>query len=96
MPDGNFSALTTIRPSSSRDTCQPSSITRYSYPASLRPFSTITSAICLTSASLMSSRRAFQLFQPMGGVRARPSSRADALVAATTRRIRARMGRDGT
>ncbi len=45
-------------------------MTTYSYPASFRPCSTKASAVSRTRASLMSGPNVFQLFHPIGGVRA--------------------------
>src|SRR4051794_37118487 len=44
------------------------------------------SAVCLTIVSVMPQWNLFQLFQPMGGVRARPLSRAGAGAAASASR----------
>jgi hypothetical protein len=38
------------------------------------PLATIESAVCSTSVSLMSEANVFQVFQPIGGVRASPSN----------------------
>jgi hypothetical protein len=47
------------------------------------PFETIASAACLIRSSLTLQANLFQLFQPMGGVRARPLSSARNSPAAT-------------
>ena len=74
MPEGKRSGSTTISPFSSRSTCQQSSMTTYSYPAAAIPVATIASAVSRISRSLTSQPNRFQLFQPMGGVAASPSS----------------------
>src|SRR6266446_4470551 len=77
-----FGASGTIFPSPSRLTCQQSSITTYSYPASFIPLVTIPSAIDLIKSSLTLQPNLFQLFHPIGGVSATPLSQACASVAA--------------
>src|SRR5512132_2107192 len=71
MPDGNRFASGTIAPDVSRETCQQSSMTTYWYPASRMPLATMASAVSLMRASLTSHWKRFQLFHPIGGVRAR-------------------------
>src|SRR3954469_24239141 len=74
MPEGNRWGSATMRPWPSRLTCQQSSITRYWYPASFMPVETRASAVALSRDSLTLQPNLFQLFQPMGGVAARPSA----------------------
>src|ERR1035437_6648235 len=61
-------------PAASRDVAQPSSSPTYSYPAAHMPLVTNASAFARIRASLTFRANAFQLFQPSGGVRARPLS----------------------
>src|SRR3979411_2510961 len=56
----------------SRLTCQQSSITTYSSPASFMPDLAIASVVPLIRSSLTLQANLFQEFQPIGGVRARP------------------------
>ena len=44
------------------------------YPASRIPLATIELAVCSTKVSLMFEANVFQVFQPIGGVMARPSN----------------------
>src|SRR5712692_1004817 len=76
MPEGKVFASAMMLPAASRLTCQQSSMTTYSYPASFMPLLTRASAADLTRSSLTLQAKRFQLFQPIGGVRARPFSRA--------------------
>src|SRR5687767_14979535 len=80
MPLGNFVVWCVRFPLASRVKAdQQSSMVRYLYPAAARPLLTRASAVCRTTVSLIPLHaNLFQLFQPMGGVRARPSSRARA------------------
>lgn len=70
MPRGNFTGSGTISfvfgSRSRRD--QQSSMTMYSYPASLSPSFTKRSAVSSTTCSLIFSPNVFQEFHPMGGV----------------------------
>src|ERR1017187_931868 len=66
--------LPMMLPLASRPLVQPSSTTMYWYPALAMPLDTMASAIPRTVASSNTSWNLFQLFQPMGGVRARPLS----------------------
>ena len=63
-----------ITPFASRDTCQQSSIVTYWYPASRIPLAAIASATSRMSFALTSQPKWFQLFHPIGGVRASPLS----------------------
>src|SRR5580692_5988366 len=63
------------------------------------PFTAIASAVARTSVSLQSPANVFHVFQPMGGVRARPSNlsalAAVAAIAAQARRQSLFIGRGG-
>src|ERR1700730_8512344 len=74
MPPGNLRGSATMFPAESRLTCQQSSMLIYRYPAFLMPLATIASAISLINCSLTLQPNLFQLFQPIGGVRASPLS----------------------
>src|SRR6185437_13324758 len=76
MPEGKRWGSATMVPSLSRETCQQSSITMYSYPASRMPLATIASASLRMRSSLTLQANLFQLFQPIGGVLASPLSSA--------------------
>src|SRR6185312_974810 len=70
---GNF-VLLVILPLASRGPSHVSSILMYTYPASRMPLDTIASATPRTTSSETLPANLFQLFQPMGGVRASPLS----------------------
>src|SRR5438309_11384238 len=74
MPLGNLTGSATMFPDESRLTCQQSSMLMYRYPALFMPLATIASAISLINCSLTLHPNLFQLFQPIGGVRASPLS----------------------
>src|SRR2546421_9172879 len=79
MPCGNLAGSGTSRPAESREPAiQQSSMLTYWYPAVFIPELTVVSAVCSTSCSLTLQPNAFQSFQPIGGVRARPLFRAAA------------------
>src|SRR3954468_15119583 len=86
MPCGNLTGSGTSRPAGSREpVIQQSSMLTYWYPAAFMPELTIVSAVCWTSCSLTLQPKAFQSFQPIGGVRARPLFSATAGAAGRTR-----------
>src|SRR5260370_15112846 len=76
MPEGKVFASAMMLPGGSRLACQQSSMTTSSYPASFMPLLTRAAAADLTRSSLTLQAKRFQLFQPIGGVRAKPFSRA--------------------
>src|SRR3954454_22650119 len=85
MPFGNFVASGTRLPWASRDrVIQQSSMLTYVYPASRSPADTNASAVARTSESVTLQPNAFQSFQPIRGVRARPFSSARAAAGRTT------------
>src|SRR6266542_5713689 len=72
MPEGKRWGSATMFAFASRETCQQSSITTYWYPTSFIPDLTIASAMPRTNSSLTLQANLFQVFQPMGGVSAKP------------------------
>src|SRR5664279_3249176 len=90
MPDGNFLGSATILPSSSRDTCQQSSMTMNSYPAAFMPLETMAPAAFFTESSFTLQANLFQLFQPIGGVLANPLSAASSMPGVKSRQANTR------
>src|SRR6516162_4718967 len=72
MPLGNLVGSGMMTPVGSRLLCQQSSMLMNWYPAAFMPLVAMASAIARMRPSLMLQPKLFQLFQPMGGVRARP------------------------